>query len=178
MSQKLSHSQKLHFFPNIRPHNHSITSEETVGKKVIYNCVGWAALADTKKWWEAGNGPDYYWPAGVLDDGSLQSYEELFAFFGYRPCSSERLEIAYEKISLYSDAAGFTHVAYQLFYGWTSKLGGWEDIRHKSLSALEGGDYGTATTIMRRRSGIRGYMARAFFNFTALIWPLKRPPQK
>jgi hypothetical protein len=175
MPRKLLPSSKLHYFPNVHSRNHRVTSEETVGKKVIYNCVGWAVLADTTKWWEAGGGPDYYWPTGVLDDGSLKSYQELFEYFGYRPCGDAGLEIRYEKVALYSDAFGFTHVAYQLFFGWTSKLGGWEDIRHASLLALDGAYYGTATIIMKRRSGLRGYLARACFNLTAAMWPLKRP---
>ena len=162
-------------FPNVDAGNHSVTSEETIGKRVAYNCVGWAAVADTKKWWEAGSGPDFYWPSGILDDGSLQSYVQLFESLGYRRCDRDRLEIPYEKIAIYSDGDGFTHVAYQLFSGWTSKLGGWEDVRHKTLSVLEGGAYGTADTIMKRRSGIRGYFARACYHRTALLWPLARP---
>jgi hypothetical protein len=162
-------------FPNVTGGNHVVTSEETIGKRVTYNCVGWAALADTKKWWEAGDGPDFYWPSGILDDGSLLSYVQLLEFLGYKRCDSDRLEIAYEKVAIYSDADGFTHVAYQLFFGWTSKLGGWEDVRHKALSVLEGGAYGTVYAIVKRKSGVRGYFARACFHFTAMLWPLPRP---
>ncbi len=169
-------SPKQRWFPNIHSRNHRVTSAETLGKRVVYNCVAWATLADTRKWWEPGSAPDYYWPSGVPDDGSLLSYEKLFELLGYRRCDKGSLEIPYEKVALYSDADGFTHVAYQLFLGWTSKLGGWEDIRHKTLSALEGGDYGSVATIMKRRSGVRGYFARAFFNLTATLWPLRRPP--
>src|SRR6266446_1153193 len=162
---------KQRSFPNIHSRNHFVTSEETVGKKVLYNCVGWAALADTKKWWQPGSAPDHYWPNGILDDESLVSYEQLFESFGYQRCNTDRLEIRFEKVALYADADGFTHVAYQLFFGWTSKLGNWEDIRHRTLSALEGGNYGRVTTIMKRTSGIRGYLARTCFNLTARLWP-------
>ena len=162
-------------FPSIRPSNHRITSGETVGKKVTYNCVAWAANADTQIWWQAGDEPGCYWPSRVLGDDSLLSYEKLFEFLGYRQCDSDKLEIAYEKIAIYSNPDGFQHVAYQLFRGWTSKLGNWEDIWHKTLSTLEGGDYGTVWAIMKRRSGICGYLARACFRLTAKLWPLPRP---
>jgi hypothetical protein len=166
---------KQRLFPNIHSGNHRVTSEETAGKRVVYNCVAWAAIADTQKWWEAGDEPGHYWPSGVLGDGSLLSYEKLFERLGYYRCNTERRELRYEKVAVYSDADGFTHVAYQLFFGWTSKLGNWEDIRHKTLSALEGGDYGMVSIIMKRRSGFRGYLARACFHLAMRLWPLRRP---
>ena len=175
MPTRILPSFKQRLFPNLHSGNHRVTSEETVGKRVVYNCVAWAAVADTRKWWEAGDEPDHYWPPGVLDDGSLLSYVKLFEFLGYQRCDSARREIPYEKVAIYSDADGFTHVTYQLFFGWTSKLGGWEDIRHKTLSALEGGDYGTVTVIMKRKSDFRGYLARAFYQLTARLWPLRIP---
>jgi hypothetical protein len=100
---------------------------------------------------------------------------ELFESLGYRPCNSDRPEIFFEKVALYATPDGdFAHVCYQLFFGWTSKLGGWEDIRHKTLKALEDGDYGSVKIIMKRRSGIRGFLARAFFNITTDCWPVER----
>jgi hypothetical protein len=110
--------------PNLRSEGYKVTSEETLHKKVTYNCVAWAAMGDRKKWWQAGIGPDYYWPPGVLDDESFQSYVELFEFFGYKTCDSETMDILHEKVALYAYPDGdFAHVSYQLFFGWTSKLG-------------------------------------------------------
>ena len=81
-----------------------------------------------------------------------------------------------KKIAIYVDSQGeFSHVAYQLFRGWTSKLGGWEDIKHKTLGALEEGDYGNAKVFLKRRSGLRGFLTRAFFHTTTRLWPVKRP---
>ncbi len=89
--------KKLTGYPNLKPHNHRVTSEETIHKKVRYNCVAWAAIGDTKKWWQAGVGPDFYWPNGILSDDSLDSYIEMFGVLGYRKCDNSRLEIAFEK---------------------------------------------------------------------------------
>jgi hypothetical protein len=162
-------------FPNLRSHGYKVTSEDTLHKKVHYNCVAWAALGDTKKWWQAGTEPDFYWPHGILDDDSFRSYVELFESLGYTPCNSDRLEILFEKVALYATPDGdFAHVCYQLFFGWTSKLGDWEDIRHKTLKALEDGLYGSVKIIMKRRCGIRGFFARAFFNITTDCWPVER----
>jgi hypothetical protein len=162
-------------YPNLRAHGYRVTSQETLHRKVRYNCVAWAALGDTKKWWQAGNEPDFFWLKGVLDDGSFQSYIELFEWLGYKPCRSRKLEMFYEKIALYAFSDGsFSHVSYQLFFGWTSKLGDHEDIRHKTLAAMEGGDYGDVKLLMKRRSGVRGFLARAFFVLTSKLWPIHR----
>ena len=162
-------------YPNLRAHGYRVTSEQTLHKTVRYNCVAWAALSDTKKWWQVGDEPDYYWPEGVLDDGSFQSYFELFESLGYTQCDSAHLDIFDEKIALYAYPDGdFAHVSYQLFFGWTSKLGGWHDIRHKTLAGLEGDYYGYVKMIMKRRSGVRGFLARAFFVFTSKVWPMDR----
>jgi hypothetical protein len=164
--------ESLH--PNLRAHGYRVTSEETAPSTVKYNCVAWAATADRKNWWQAGNEPGYFWPNGVRDDGSFQSYVELFEWLGYRECNNRRIEIGYEKIALYAHPDGdFSHVSYQLFYGWTSKLGDWEDIRHRTLEALEDDDYGTVRVLMKRRSGPRGFLARLFFVLTSQLWRLK-----
>ena len=162
-------------YPNLRAHGYTVTSEETLHKNVRYNCVAWAALGDIKKWWQAEPEPDHFWPKGILDDGSFQSYVELYKSLGYKPCQSPALEVFYEKIALFAHSSGhFSHVSYQLFFGWTSKLGGWEDIKHKTIAAMEGGLYGDVKMLMKRRSGVRGFLARAFFVLTSRIWPLDR----
>jgi hypothetical protein len=168
-----SHREDL--YPNLRAHGYEVTSEQTLFKKVRYNCVAWAAIGDVGKWWQAGISPDFFWPVGVLDDGSFQSYIELFEWLGYERTQNRRRELFYEKIALFESSAGdFEHVSYQLFYGWTSKLGGWEDIWHRTLEAMEEGDYGNAKVIMKRRSKLRGFLARAWFLPTAKWWPIQR----
>ena len=80
---------------------------------------------------------------------------------GYEVCpiGSRALEPGVQKIALYVDEDGTpTHAARQLPSGeWTSKLGRAEDIRHKTLEALEGSagqppGYGRAKLILKRVS--------------------------
>src|SRR5437870_4600517 len=105
-------------YPNLRAHGYTVTSEETLHKRVRYNCVAWAALGDTKKWWQAEPEPDYFWPKGILSDGSFQSYVELYKSLGYETCQSRSRELFYEKIALFAYPDGaFSHVSYQLFFG-------------------------------------------------------------
>jgi hypothetical protein len=157
-------------------HGYYVTSEETLGKPVRYNCVAWAALGDVGKWWQASNEPDHFWPRGILDDGSFQSYVELYESLGYTQCDSRGFELFYEKIALFADTNGeFSHVSYQVFGGWTSKLGDRQDICHNTLAALEGGQlYGDVERIMKRRSTLRGFLARFAFAFTSRVWPIDR----
>src|SRR5258708_6988096 len=69
---------------------------------------------------------------------------------GYGKSSDE----GFEKIALYSNAQGeFTHAARQKEDGiWTSKLGDWEDIEHRTLSGLSGNApaYGSVAKILKR----------------------------
>ena len=64
------------------------------------------------------------------------------------------LEPGFEKVALYADRnEEVTHAARQTADGsWTSKLGEWEDIAHKSLEALCGDEpaYGTVAQILKR----------------------------
>ena len=174
MRQFLSYSKERDH-PNLRNEGYRVTSESTEFKPVHYNCVAWAAIADTQKWWEPGDEPDFFWPRGILDDGSFQSYVELYKLLGYRPSNSRRLELFYEKVALFAFADGdFAHVAYQLLNGWTSKLGEWEDIRHKTLSGLEGGTYHAVSQIMKMGCGLRGFLSRAFFQITSRLWSIDR----
>src|SRR2546421_4570895 len=108
-------------YPNLRAHGYEVTSEQTLYKKVRYNCVAWAAIGDMGKWWQAGTSPDFFWPTDVLDDGSFQSYIDLFQWLGYEQTPNRGVELFYERIALFESAGGdFEHVCYQLFYGWTS----------------------------------------------------------
>jgi len=162
-------------YPNLRTHGYEVTSEETCFKRTKYNCVAWAAIGDIERWWQAGRGPGYFWPKCVLDDGYFDSYVQLFERLGYRSCTNRKLELMYEKVALFAfpDRA-FQHVTYQTFSGWTSKLGDREDIRHKTLEGMEGGDYGDVKIVMKRLSGFRGVLARISPIRTAHLWPIDR----
>jgi len=84
LSKFLADKKEL-LHPNLRTHGYKVTSEDTEFKKVKYNCVAWAALTDTEKWWEPpGTEPGTFWPKGILADGSFQSYVELFKLLKYK----------------------------------------------------------------------------------------------
>ena len=78
-----------------------------------------------------------YWPPGIPDDCSFESFIILFEALGYEKddrAGNSGFEVLYEKVALYADDEGFNHVASQLSSGaWTSKLGPEEDIMHNSL---------------------------------------------
>ena len=77
---------------------------------------------------------------------------QAFRTLGYEVCENERLETGFEKIAIYAEIDGeLKHAARQLESGrWTSKLGGWEDIEHSTLAALEGKEYGRVMRLMKR----------------------------
>jgi hypothetical protein len=131
-------------FPGLRSTRFTISSKQTWQ----YNCVAWAA-GQTDRWWEPT--PGYYWPATVPCTESVDSAIKVVEILGYSACLSPALEPGYEKVAIYADAAGYTHVARQLDGGeWTSKLGGLEDVQHASLSDLAGTDYGQPARVLRR----------------------------
>jgi hypothetical protein len=82
----------------------------------------------------------------------------VFRTLGYEPCDSAEPESDCEKVAIYVDLLNRpTHMARQLSSGWwTSKLGGLEDVIHRTLSEIEGTgipddrDYGRVAIFLRR----------------------------
>lgn len=119
-----------------------------------YNCIAWAAQDTTRGWWPTGG----YWPSGVDRRRTLQCFITAFRTLGYDRCDNGELEANSDKVAIYVDVLNRpTHMARQLPSGWwTSKLGGWEDIIHKTLSEIEGAgipdgrDYGRVAAILKR----------------------------
>jgi len=168
-------------YPNLRSNGYWVSSKTTENELVKYNCVALAACDDLTVWWEPSTmnsksviRPGRYWPLELTDD-FLSTYCKLFESLGYRQCPNARLELLYEKIALYGDSDDcFLHVAYQLYFGWISKMGDRHDITHRTLKALENDEYGKAKIFMKKRCDIRGYLSRAFFNWTSRNWPVNR----
>lgn len=132
----------------LTPDNHSVTSSRTDE----YNCVAWAA-GDIEAWWWPGS-PDSFWPAGVRADETLDAFHEAFASLGYETCVSAELEDGFEKVALYANAEGPSHMARQLAEGrWTSKLGALQDIEHATPDDLADDTYGRIVLLMRRPRG-------------------------
>jgi hypothetical protein len=126
-----------------------------------YQCIAWAACRTDRVWWPWDN-PRFYWPPGFtkLPFGSpvpVQSFVEVFEKeFGYRMCSGAAFEFGYQKVAIYANSLGVTHMARQHFWGrgWLSKLGESEDIVHSSPMDLTNHvaptEYGDVVLIMKR----------------------------
>ena len=134
-------------FPNLNSNNYQITSPD----EPRYNCVAWA-LGETSRWWQKFPMNGYHWPAEVATGEDMNGWMHVFGLAGYVACQDGSLENGFEKIAIYATGDDDPeHVARQLDSGlWTSKLGGWEDIIHHSLEALENSHYGTARVFMKR----------------------------
>lgn len=141
-----------HELPNLSDNTCEITSPA----KKRYNCIAWAAGNDTRNWWPDPIGVGF-WPVGVPREVTLNAFLAAYRTLGYEVCANASLEAGLEKIAIFAqlNADGLlepTHATLQLGSGeWTSKLGPFEDIRHKTLDAVEGPVYGTAMFYMARR---------------------------
>lgn len=125
-----------------------------------YQCIAWAAGRTDRSWWP---NRDYYWPPGLptVDPPEIATVEHFllgFETLGYEPCDISAFEIGYQKLAIYANEVGVTHMARQRFLGrgWLSKLGDLEDILHGELQDIEGStsalatQYGTVVQILKR----------------------------
>jgi len=125
-----------------------------------YQCIAWAAGCTDRSWWP---NRDYYWPAGLptIDPPEIATTDHFilgFETLGYEPCETGAFEIGYQKLAVYANEVGVTHMARQHFLGrgWLSKLGNLEDIFHRELRDIEGstsamaGEYGEVVQFLRR----------------------------
>ena len=130
-------------FPRLRDSEYRVTSP----RDRAYNCVAWAADADTQ-WWDPS--PDGYWPIAARHL-TVDCFVSAFRSLGYEVCEKRELEDHLEKVAIYANGEWPTHMARQLPDGlWTSKCGDCEDITHE-LPALEGNEYGRVVQVMRRK---------------------------
>jgi hypothetical protein len=146
-------------FPNLLNAEWSIKSPPNDA----YQCIAWAACRTDRRMWPMDD-PDYWWfpglplatmPQAAPADYFIKGFERL----GYEPCESRAFEFGYQKVAIYANEIGVTHMARQHFLGkgWFSKLGDVEDIFHRELNDIEGdaslmaGEYGTVTQMLKRR---------------------------
>ena len=145
-------------FPKLSQGYYKITSK----KSKLYNCIAWAG-GDDQHWWEATSsafnvGPyvrmrdrTYFWPVGILQDGSLLAHVQLYSLYGYEVCADGVQEPGFEKLALFIKNGSISHAARQSENGvWTSKLGPEEDIEHKTPELLVGRTYGIIAQFLRR----------------------------
>ena len=107
-----------------------------------------------------------------------------FSSIGYKPCTSRHFELGFQKVAIYANDAGVTHMARQrLFgFGWVSKLGDCEDIYHSKLEDVEGEmsiavqQYGKVTQLLKRSwwSAIKNKCASRAFHITMELRKYRR----
>jgi hypothetical protein len=133
-------------FPNLSLSDYTITSCATPK----YNCVSWAVGDIGRKWVSGAVVKGYYWPPGVGDDDLPDQWAEIFRRHGYEETDDRSYEVGFEKIAIYADSEGASHVARQIQDGkWSSKLGNLSDIEHAHLEVLEE-TYGKVDRVMKR----------------------------
>ncbi len=134
--------------PHLAAEGYEVTSEPTGD----YNCIAYA-IGETDRWWTHVEGSDgYYWPEHASRTPSIVSLIEVFAGLGYAPCGDAGDEPGFRTVALYADQHGdWTHAAVQLpDGGWSSKLGLFEDISHRTPESLDPNFYGEVHCFMRR----------------------------
>jgi hypothetical protein len=149
-------------FPGLLSTGYGVTSNDDPS----YNCIAWAAgKENTDSFWTPfALGGGYYWPEDKLPrNANIETFIKLYEIEGdFVQCNNGDLEEGLEKIALYADDDNqITHVARQQTDGiWTSKLGDWEDIDHRTLEGVAGPApaYGTIVQFLQR--------------------PISRPPKK
>lgn len=123
--------------------------QETSEPDDNYNCIAWA-VGETDRWWSHVD--PYYWPSNAPKSSSIGALVEVFLGEGYENCKDSELEPRFEKVALFAESGQWRHAARQLEDGtWTSKLGVFQDIEHKSLETLTGTYYGEVYCLLRRK---------------------------
>jgi len=136
------------------PHLTPATCEVTSKASSRYNCIAWAAKDVIKNWWPDPFGIGY-WPPGVPRAVTIGAFIQAYETLGYKLCFDGSLEAGIEKVAIFGiGPQGLeipTHAALQLESGeWTSKLGPFEDISHKTVDAVNGPVYGKPICYMAR----------------------------
>lgn len=116
-----------------------------------YNCIAWAAGDTEHHWWPV----DYptngvVWPIDA--DDSIEGFVRAFETLGFGICGTGEFESGYEKIAMFVNADGPSHMSRQLPSGkWTSKMGMvLEDIEHPTVDEICGTQYGQVSRYMKR----------------------------
>jgi hypothetical protein len=136
------------------PYLDDTNCRETSLRDTRYNCIAWAAENNSRWWWPDNFGIGY-WPPNVPREESIDAFMKAYETLGYKLCYNESLEPGLDKIAIYgirySTKVVPTHAARQMESGeWTSKVGPFEDISHKTLDAVNGPVYGEMICCMSR----------------------------
>jgi hypothetical protein len=113
------------------------------------------ANGDERHRWEFGRyGGRFYWPEGLGD--TVNDWSEIFTRQGYTVTGVRDRDAVpgYEKVAIFVDRVGTSHVAISDGNSWKSKLGSYQDIEHETLDLLEGFEkceYGKVVVILKRK---------------------------
>ena len=137
--------------------------EQTSEATDAYNCAAWAVEVTDGNWWPEPDSTEYYWPQGIVRDGSVEAFVAGYSTLGYEVCADGEREDGFGKLVLYATSTGSPqHVARQLADGrWSSKLGDEEDIVHAEPSSLSASRYGNPRLFMRRRTVVEDNLTDA-----------------
>jgi hypothetical protein len=143
-------------FPNLAKGDYCVARDKTP----IYNCIAFAAGVMDRWWWPPVDGEQVEgvdWPDGAPPAETVEAFVIAFGTRDYTACDGPDPEEGFEKIAIYVDAEGVpTHAARLIMPcgAWASKLGKAEEIRHKTLAALESAGakpaYGKAVHFLKR----------------------------
>ena len=167
-------------FPKLRFSNWSVNSPYDTE----YQCIAWAACNFNRRWWPWDD-PSFYWPDGFVKRPvgtpiPVQEFAEMFEKkFGYEKCTKGEFEWGYQKVAIFANLEGVTHMARQRLFGdeWLSKLGCYEDIVHSKSVDIEGDidptarQYGEVVQYMKRtwlRAAITMCLFRCMWMFLRL----------
>lgn len=154
-----------------------------------YQCIAWAECRTDRISWPSHHGA--VWPQGLPladppQEAPVDYFVQRFSLLGYRTCGlNDQFEFGYQKVAIYANDMGVTHMARQHFFGrgWLSKAGDWEDILHRELSDVEGDmsplarKYGRVQLILKRNwwsALVRLSLFRCLWNaFRFLVYRLR-----
>lgn len=141
-------------FPHL---NADTVFKKTSDKTSNYNCIAFAAGVESINWWPPLKSgvvvPDWYWPPWAPNEVTVDAFIQAFEGLGYRTCADGARVPGVEKVAIYADPATDepTHAALQTKDGlWKSKLGPFIDVRHATVTGVEGDRYGQIAVYMER----------------------------
>lgn len=116
-----------------------------------YNCIAWAAMS-SDDWYEPDDSYNYFWPADVPRENTIEAYIQLFEYYGFDRCENGDNEEGFYKVAIFAvnGSSQASHAARQIQPGlWTSKLGQGIDVTH-TIAAMSGGLYGDVIQYLKK----------------------------
>jgi hypothetical protein len=149
------------FLENLGPDDYD---QDDVSPQDDHNCIAYALGEKDKPWWPSIRlKDDFEWPSDLPrqddDQETLENFILAFQKRGYKICKNGRLKKGIEKVAIFAISGLPKHAALQLESGiWGSKCGGYEDIKHFTLSSVEGKNYGKVAVFLHRRRDGRPFL--------------------